>query len=269
MPPQRTGITTTSTSISNSNSICSSSQLSEEPASIESLIDGAKSLDQDTFDPDHYNDSLICDIAPGRVNLIGKHTDYTQGFVFPMAIGFSTVCIGKGTLAVDESENDDESDGSKGLCQITSVNANANANTKSPNVISFTASQQMPMTPLPSTHPDAWSNYVAGVVNEYMPLLPSRTSLSLQLAIHGNVPLGSGLSSSAALEVAVATFLERMIRDKFPKVDLGGDKEKALRCHLFWRLKQHCRKLITKLIAQGFTHRFNSMEEKKRTNEAN
>jgi len=103
---------------------------------------------------------------------------------------------------------------------------------------------------------------VAGVVNEYMPLLPSRTSLSLQLAIHGDVPLGSGISSSAALEVAVATFLERMIRDKFPKVDLGGDKEKALRCHLFWRLKQHCRKLITKLIAQGFTHRFNSMDRK-------
>ena len=112
MPPQRTGITTTSTSISNRNSICSSSQLSEEPASIESLIDGAKSLYQDTFDPDHYNDSLICAIAPGRVNLIGKHTDYTQGFVFPMAIGFSTVCIGKGTLAVD-NDDDDESDGSK------------------------------------------------------------------------------------------------------------------------------------------------------------
>ena len=143
MPPQRTGITTTSTSISNSNSICSSSQLSEEPASIESLIDGAKSLDQDTFDPDHYNDSLICDIAPGRVNLIGKHTDYTQGFVFPMATGFSTVCIGKGTLAVD-NDDDDESDGSKGLCQITSVNAN----TKSPKVITFTASPQMTMTPL-------------------------------------------------------------------------------------------------------------------------
>jgi hypothetical protein len=264
MPPQRTGITTTSTSISNRNSICSSSQLSEEPASIESLIDGAKSLYQDTFDPDHYNDSLICAIAPGRVNLIGKHTDYTQGFVFPMAIGFSTVCIGKGTLAVD-NDDDDESDGSKGLCQITSVNAN----TTSPKVIPFTASPQMTMTTLPSTHPDAWSNYVAGVVNEYMPLLPSRTFLSLQLDIHGDVPLGSGLSSSAALEVAVATFLERMIRDKFPKEDPGGDKEKALRCHLFWRLKQHCRKLITKLIAQGFTHRFNSMEEKKRTDKAN
>jgi galactokinase len=238
MPPQRTGITNaiTSTSISNSKSICSTSQLSEEPASIESLIDGAKSLYRDTFDPDETsNDELICAIAPGRVNLIGEHTDYTQGFVFPMAIGFSTVCIGKGTLLLDDDDDDDdESDGSKGLCQITSVNANANANTKSPNVISFTASQQMPMTPLPSTHPDAWSNYVAGVVNEYMPLLPSRTSLSLQLAIHGNVPLGSGLSSSAALEVAVATFLERMIRDKFPKLDpdldLGGEKEKALRC---------------------------------------
>ena len=196
MPPQRTGITNaiTSTSISNSNSICSSSQLSEEPASIESLIDGAKSLYQDTFDPDHYNDSLICDIAPGRVNLIGKHTDYTQGFVFPMATGFSTVCIGKGTLAVD-NDDDDESDGSKGLCQITSVNAN----TKSPKVITFTASPQMTMTPLPSTHPDAWSNYVAGVVNEYMPLLPSCTSLSLQLDIHGDVPTWEAGSAPAPL----------------------------------------------------------------------
>ena len=84
----------------------------------------------------------------------------------------------------------------------------------------------------------------------HLPLPPTRHS-------RGCTNLGSRLSSSAALEVAVATFLERMIRDKFPKVDLGGDKEKALRCHLFWRLKQHCRKLITKLIAQGFTHRFN------------
>jgi len=103
-------------------------------------------------------------------------------------------------------------------------------------IVTFQSSQKM--TPLPSEHPDAWSNYVAGVVNEYMSLLPpsSNLSLSIRIAIHGDVPLGSGLSSSAALEVAVATFLETLLRKSYPdlardlETHLGGVKEMALRC---------------------------------------
>ena len=46
-------------------------------------------------------------MAPGRVNLIGEHKDYTGGFVFPMAIAYSTVCYGQGTLVdiVDNNNN--------------------------------------------------------------------------------------------------------------------------------------------------------------------
>lgn len=223
--------------MSSSNSLVSEQPYSSsrEPADIEALIDGAKSLYKEIFDGSKSNenaktddaaatasDGLICAIAPGRVNLIGEHTDYTGGFVFPMAIGFSTTCIGTGALV----------DGPEGECQISSVNKSSEdgegSGSKENSIITFTSSKTM--TPLPTDHPDAWANYVAGVVKEYMAEIPDDTSISIKIAINGNVPLGSGLSSSAALEVAVATFLERIINDKFPKLNLGGPKEKALRC---------------------------------------
>ena len=70
-----------------------------------------------------------------------------------------------------------------------------------------------------------------------MKLLPSLSekedslSISLQIAICGDVPLGSGLSSSASLEVAVATFIESLIAKRYPKAPfLGNIKAKALLC---------------------------------------
>jgi len=183
--------------------------VSNELPAIQSLVEQAKNLYHDTFTSDN---DLICTVAPGRVNLIGEHTDYTQGFVFPMAIGFSTVCIGKGTIVAEEEAE----------CRIISVN------TDSPKNITFTASNEM--KPLSTSDPDCWSNYVAGVVNEYMKVLPAKTSISFEIAICGDVPLGSGLSSSAALEVAVATFLEVIISEMFPEINMGGKKQKALRC---------------------------------------
>jgi galactokinase len=189
-----------------------SSLLSDEPPSVQSLIQSAKELYKDTFSSDNLDSTLLCTVAPGRVNLIGEHIDYTQGFVFPMAIQYSTVCLGKGSIVSS----------SQAKCRIVS------SNKKSKKVVIFESGNDM--KPLPLSHDDAWSNYVAGVVHEYMHLLPESTAISLEIAICGNVPLGSGLSSSAALEVAVATFLEAVIRREFPELDMGGLKDKAIRC---------------------------------------
>jgi galactokinase len=115
--------------------------------------------------------------APGRVNLIGEHTDYNDGFVMPAALGFSTwVGIAKrddGRLRVHSTHFD------KGV--EFSVNALAGA---------------------PTHH---WSDYVRGVAAV---LQASGHSVSgANLLIESDVPLGVGLSSSAALEVSVALAL--------------------------------------------------------------
>jgi galactokinase len=112
--------------------------------------------------------------APGRVNLIGEHTDYNDGFVMPVALEFCTyAAIGPrddGKLRV-YSENLDE------LRTFDLADLRGG----------------------PTAH---WSDYVLGVAA----VLQERagTLSGANLAIRGEVPIGSGLSSSAALEVATA-----------------------------------------------------------------
>src|SRR5438105_2719590 len=115
--------------------------------------------------------------APGRVNLIGEHTDYNDGFVMPAAIGFYTfVAIAPRTddKLVAHSENVGESS-EFALAHIA---------------------------PADARH---WSNYVRGVAA----MLQQRGARlrGADLLISGDVPIGAGLSSSAALEVAVALAL--------------------------------------------------------------
>lgn len=115
--------------------------------------------------------------APGRVNLIGEHTDYNEGFVFPAAIAYQTrIAIAKRAdrrLAVS-SEN-------------------------------YSERAEFDLDSLPASPRGHWSDYVIGVVG-----LLSRKLGALpgaNLLIHGDVPQGAGLSSSASLEVAVCTAL--------------------------------------------------------------
>jgi len=123
-------------------------------------------------------DSLLVQ-APGRVNLIGEHTDYNEGFVFPAAIGFQTqIAIGK---RPDRQ------------MVITSEN--------------YGERVEYDLANLPHTRRDHWSDYVVGVVNLMEKMLGGLPGANLLL--HGNVPQGAGLSSSASLEVAVCkAFLE-------------------------------------------------------------
>lgn len=113
--------------------------------------------------------------APGRVNLIGEHTDYNDGFVLPCAIDYET-CVAIGL----RSDN---------LVQVVAADYDNQQDL-------FSLDQPI------SHHPDQrWSDYIRGVVKH---LQERGYSLrGLNLVVSGNVPQGTGLSSSASLEVAI------------------------------------------------------------------
>ena len=113
--------------------------------------------------------------APGRANLMGEHTDYNDGFVLPVAIGMTIVVGGRPT---------------QGRIRLRSVGAREAA----------------VVDPSDGSGPTTgWGRYVAAVVKALLEEgLPIR---SIEGAIASDLPSGSGLSSSAALEVAVAMAL--------------------------------------------------------------
>lgn len=117
--------------------------------------------------------------APGRVNLIGEHTDYNDGFVLPCAIGFETRVAAR-------SRRD-------GLYRVTASDFGAS-------VDAFGADGEIARS---DKYP--WSNYVRGVVVEMR--RAGFAANGADFAIAGDVPQGAGLSSSAALEVATALAL--------------------------------------------------------------
>jgi galactokinase len=186
---------------------------------MQSLVDSSKTLYLDTLKDSSAKQAFVV-TAPGRVNLIGEHTDYTQGFVFPLAIEYSTVLYGTGTL--------DIKDGNK---------APTTAKLRFASAINPGKVEQVTIdvTTKPPEQADSWTWYVAGTVAQYFQDLPPEGAvLDLSFAIAGNVPLGSGLSSSASLEVAVARFIECIIGEEYafksePKDALPA-KIRAIRC---------------------------------------
>ena len=112
--------------------------------------------------------------APGRVNLIGEHTDYNDGFVMPAALGFSTyVAVAARPdrkLVIHSQEFPDDCD--------------------------------FDVDHLPNQRSGLWCDYIVGVAR----ILRQRgcSFSGANLRVHGEVPIGAGLSSSAAIEVASA-----------------------------------------------------------------
>src|SRR5271166_1536503 len=124
--------------------------------------------------------------APGRVNLIGEHTDYAEGFVMPAAIDFAT-------LAGISPRSD-------GKIVIYSEN--------------YGEERTFEAASLPPSASKHWSDYPLGVVSI---LAGSGHQISgFSLSLWGDVPLGSGLSSSAALEVATALAVLSLIGATYP-----------------------------------------------------
>ncbi|HET6439483.1 MAG TPA: galactokinase [Anaeromyxobacter sp.] len=119
--------------------------------------------------------AIVARRAPGRVNLIGEHTDYNDGFVLPMALEFAIRMAGRRREAPEVRVHSRD----------------------------FGESVTIPLDrPIAADPAHPWSNYVRGVLwalaGEGVPLE------GMDLAFGGDVPQGAGLSSSAALEVVTA-----------------------------------------------------------------
>ena len=119
--------------------------------------------------------------APGRVNIIGEHTDYNDGFVMPCAIKFGTA------IAARKNGTD--------RMRVLAVDVNGEYD-------------EFPVTADMDKHESkTWSNYLRGVTK----LICERGCKfeGLDVAIAGDVPLGAGLSSSASLEVAFGNLISQ------------------------------------------------------------
>ena len=123
------------------------------------------------------SDPNIIATAPGRVNLIGEHVDFLDGFVLPFAISdVTTVAIAKN---------------SSGKIRTASIQKKGAIST-------------IESTQLKPKSGEAWTRYPVGVI------WALGIDSGLDILIDGHVPLGAGLSSSAALECAVATAINEL-----------------------------------------------------------
>ena len=118
--------------------------------------------------------------APGRVNLIGEHTDYNEGFVLPIAIGKKIIMLG-------QLRNDR-------LIQVFDLG--------------YKTEVKFSLDSLSPSKKDTWANYLMGVMDEIQ-----KAGYPLQgvnLIFISNIPKGAGLSSSAALEVVTALTIAKL-----------------------------------------------------------
>lgn len=138
--------------------------------------------------------------APGRVNLIGEHTDYNQGFVLPGSIGKY--------IAVKIKPNNIDK------CRVYSIDYNSEFQFR-PNEIS-------------DLYPH-WAKYIAGVVVEL--IKDGYQVKPFDAVFAGDIPLGAGLSSSAALESAFALALNHIYDFKIDRRNLALIGQRAENIH--------------------------------------
>ena len=137
--------------------------------------------------------------SPGRVNLIGEHTDYNGGFVFPCALSFGTYLL-------------------------LAPNTEKKINFRSLNV---EAVYSLKLTHLTTPLPDkAWANYPLGVLAQFI-----KRGVAIEqgydMFFWGNVPAGAGLSSSAAMEVVTAYAFNELLDTGYDRTELAKIGQKA------------------------------------------
>ncbi|WPU96647.1 galactokinase [Mucilaginibacter sabulilitoris] len=128
--------------------------------------------------------------SPGRVNLIGEHIDYNGGLVMPCAITFGTYLL--------TSPNED------GVFRFRSLN--------------FSEKQDVPVQQHYEKEGDNWFNFPIGVIEHFT--RDGHELKGLDMLFYGDIPIGSGLSSSASIEVVTAYALNDIFNAGYSKLDL-------------------------------------------------
>jgi len=128
--------------------------------------------------------------SPGRVNLIGEHIDYNGGLVMPCAITFGTYLL--------TSPNED------GVFRFSSLN--------------FTEKHEIPLRQHYEKEGNGWFNFPLGIIAHF--LKDGHQLKGLDMLYYGDIPISSGLSSSASIEVVTAYALNDIFNSGYSKLDL-------------------------------------------------
>ncbi len=139
----------------------------------------------------HNNHRLF--FAPGRINLIGEHTDYNGGHVFPCAITY-------GTYALVSKRND------------TSVRLYS-MNFPEEGLIEFNLDN------LQYDINHSWANYAKGMIS-YLKQAGYKIENGLDILIYGNIPNGAGLSSSASIELVIGIAIEKLFNLDINRIEI-------------------------------------------------
>ena len=134
--------------------------------------------------------------APGRINLIGEHTDYNEGFVMPAAIQKAA------TVYIEKREDSTIHLFAEDLKESYTLNLDT-----------VTKSSK------------DWANYIIGVIAQFQKLVTIPTGFTLRLK--SDVPIGAGLSSSAAIECAVAFAINELFSLGLDRMQLTKMAQKA------------------------------------------
>lgn len=146
----------------------------------------------------NFGEIAVAVRAPGRINLIGEHTDYNEGFVLPASVSHAIY------FALSRSAEADQ-------CSLISLDLNERYD--------FRLSE---LKPLPA---DSWQNYILGVISEIQK--SGRKVPGFNLVFSGDVPRGSGMSSSAALECGTCFALNEIFDLNIPRLDMIKMAQKA------------------------------------------
>lgn len=160
---------------------------------IKGLIEDFKALYK-------YEGEVKVFFSPGRVNLIGEHTDYNGGFVFPCALDF-------GTYAVAVKRNDN-------IFRMYSKNF------ENLGIIEFSLDR------LINEPQDDWANYPKGVIKTFLEAGFNINS-GFDVLFYGNIPNGAGLSSSASIELATSVILKDLFNLDIDMVSMVKLSQKA------------------------------------------
>lgn len=156
-----------------------------------------KSKFLEVFGAENVENEIRSYHSPGRVNLIGEHTDYNGGYVFPCALSF-------GTYAVARKRNDF-------IMKFASTN--------------FDLKVEVDLNDNKYVKEHDWTNYTKGVVDQFV---KNGSNISgFEVMFSGNIPNGAGLSSSASLELAMSVVLNDLFDLNYSMIDMVKLSQKA------------------------------------------